>query len=558
MCCGCTGAQAFNVVGAILINFSFAALISWGTAVLWPLGLALSLAYALFLYLAAGWLSKHKMPVTATVDLALLLFCIAVGVSGSILAYNVVGCGTPYNPAYTGDSTMWVFPTSATSDPQVVGWASQNKWDSGSRATFAFEPAASAVLFSARNGTGHDDGVWLTAPSAPEPTRLVSSLKSPSSFVALPTSSLVCFAAYEDSGGSGGSGGSAIHCAHPSTGSVRRLEGAHPLVNPSSLLVASDGTLWFKADPPFGGVSVPAGVAYKAGPSDGFATAALVSQPSGGTTSFPSPPPPNAPGAGGALPACDSIEGFRMRAVAFLFLAVVPSVLAVALIAIKRRAASMAFGAYAGAFALVINVFAIFEPAGRGAFELIKYYHAIGGACWLGALVGLKLSGRVAQPGVLTWGLNTGVLAFFAAMHACTEVPITSSVLGWLLYNLLVVIPLLLLAVICTDLPSAAGLPLLFASAGVLMDTWKVADELTKLVTDASLRMFIRFLTLGTIGVGVVGAGVVYNRHKAQVASRVDELARLACAPCRRNNPGGGDVAEQQQAQEVKAVTGDV
>ena len=163
----------------------------------------------------------------------------------------------------------------------------------------------------------------------------------------------------------------------------------------------------------------------------------------------------------------------------------------------------------------------------------------------------------MAEPGMLTWGLNTGVLAFFAAMHACTEVPVTSGWLGWVVYNLLAVAPLLLLALICTDLPSAAGLPLLFASAGVLMDTWKLADELTKLVADASLRMFIRFLILGTIGVGVVGAGIVYNRHKAQVASRVDELAtRLACAPCRRNSRPGGDEAAQQ-VKPAKAMTGE-
>ena len=38
------------------------------------------------------------------------------------------------------------------------------------------------------------------------------------------------------------------------------------------------------------------------------------------------------------------------------------------------RAASMAFAAYAGAFAVAINVYAIAQPDGSGAFDFVKWW----------------------------------------------------------------------------------------------------------------------------------------------------------------------------------------
>ena len=178
---------------------------------------------------------------------------------------------------------------------------------------------------------------------------------------------------------------------------------------------------------------------------------------------------------------------------------------------------------------------------------MIKWYHTIAGACWLAVFASLKLAdppraaaaSRRVGDATLIWALNTGCLAFFSAMHAVTQVPVTSDALSWLAYNALCVVPLMLLALIATSSSSSAsGLPLLFASAGLLMDTWKIADELTALVSDGTLQMFIRFLTLGAVGFGVVFAGWAYNKHKALLAEKVEEYAARACGPCRKTSGG--------------------
>ena len=45
MCCeGCNPAIAFSWVGGILVNLSLIFLVSWGTAIFWPIGLGLAMA----------------------------------------------------------------------------------------------------------------------------------------------------------------------------------------------------------------------------------------------------------------------------------------------------------------------------------------------------------------------------------------------------------------------------------------------------------------------------------------------------------------------------------
>ena len=272
MCCGCNPTTAFSWLGGILINSSFIALISWGTAVLWPLGLGLAVLYTALLFFGARWGSKRKpAPPPVATDVVLLLFVMGVGASGSILAYNVVGCDSPYSASYSGSSAEWVFPTSAAaSNAEVLKWAAQDRWSSGSRATFAFEPTSASSLFSGRNSTVSNswtNWLWLISPSSAAPECLFPALENPDSFVTVEAGATarVCFSAYIQpsavdsttlAASASTPSGTAVHCYQPSSGSVSVLggaDGAAAPVNPGALLSPlGSSDLWFKADAPFG------------------------------------------------------------------------------------------------------------------------------------------------------------------------------------------------------------------------------------------------------------------------------------------------------------------
>ena len=72
--------------------------------------------------------------------------------------------------------------------------------------------------------------------------------------------------------------------------------------------------------------------------------------------------------------------------------------------------------------------------------------------------------------------------------------------------------------------------------------------------------MFIRFLTLGAVGFGVVFAGWAYNKHKAQVADKVEEYAAKACGPCRKSRVGaaGGSQGGGKPAASFEKTSGEV
>ena len=516
MCCGCAPSVAFSWLGALLINLSFIALISWGTAVLWPLGLSFAAIYAGLLFFAAKKLASKK-DVAVTVDILLLIFVVAVGATGSILAYNVVGCDAPLGASYSGNQAAWIFPSAA--DPLVTSWAAQNRY-ALSAATFAFVPSAGVTYFSARNATSPSQGLWHAAGST-TPVRVALDLENPGNLVASATG--VCFTAYEPALSRTG-----VYCLRTTTdthgGALLDASGVAP-ANPSSLLVTSTA-LWFKADAPFG-TDTGAGVVYRSDPP--HTSAILISVASG--SGYPAPPPPSSPGASGSV-SCDSTAGFQATAVAMLFLAVLPALFAASLIAYKMRTPSMVVALYGGLFAAAINIYAIARPDGSGAFDFIKWWHAIGGGVWLLGFVSFKLAGRGVVSAAQTYAISIGSLALFAAMHAVTEVPFTTDALSWIAYNVLCTLPLLLLTAIAAG-TSAAGLPMLFACSGLLMDAWKVTDELTKLVQDGTLQVFIRFLTLGAVGAGVVVAGLQYQQRRKAIEDAVETLAASVCGPCR-------------------------
>jgi hypothetical protein len=364
MCGGCDPTVSFSWLGGLLINASFMALISWGTATFWPVGLTFSALYSVILFYGAKWLKERKAP-TIAVDMVLLLAVFSIGAAGLILSYNTVGCAAVRSTSPVGDDS-WIFPTANASDA-VVEWAAEPQHSSGSQASYAYEASSGKTFFVARASYNQGERLWRTSPSS-EPEQLSNKLQNVRSLVAIKVpSSRVCFVARrerEDDAsadspfGSSSDSNEAVHC-YTADGSkyttITTAEGSPAPLYPQALFV--DGPdLWFKANAPFG-ITPDSGVVYRANGQ----TATLVSVPEG-EYSYPSPPPPGSTD-------CDGLEGVRSVALAMLFLATLPVLLTAVAVWWKLHANSMAFATFCATSALVINLYVRAAPLLAQALE---------------------------------------------------------------------------------------------------------------------------------------------------------------------------------------------
>ena len=575
MCCeGCNPAIAFSWVGGILVNLSLIFLVSWGTATLWPLGLGISIIYTALLFVAAVCLRKRKPKDTeAAVGLLFLLGVIGVGASGTILAYNTVGCERPLPPGQ--DVNEWIFPDDVDgATAEVKAWALESRWASYSDvASFAHTPA-SGTFFKGKNASMTEDGVMHSAGGMlPLP---VDDLTNPTNFVAAAVST-VCFTAWApttttstavDTVPSSSSpttqqdvyccSGGSSSCAAIDPNLAERSEYSNNY-SPDDLLVANS-LLWFKANPPYGSSANSQGVVYRS--ESPFTSATLVSRPVSSSNPLPPPPSPPAlppattPGAPSPAPAPDSCfgdEGVRVMALATIFLATLPSLITSIVLWYKLQLPTMAFATFVGVSALVINIYAIIDPDGSEAASLMKWWFAIFGALWLGCFAAIKLAERSDEQ-TIAWAVNAGCIAYIAAIHSLTEVPITDQPLPWIAYNLLGTFPMIAYALLVSGV--AAGLPVIIASTGLMLDAWRITFAVTDLVGDETLKLFLRFLVLGVVGAMIVGAGVVYARYRKALTDWVDEMAAKLCGPCRPKKVSFSDVGEKKKQKVIaEAVT---
>jgi len=529
MCCpGCNPTTAFSWVGGVLVNASFVALISWGTASFWPIGLALAIIYSALLFLGAVCLRRRSnaKQLALVIDILLVLGIVGVAASGSILSYNVLGCGAPRPVGPSGSEISWTFPQGAAQgSTEVAAWAALPMYESGQRASFVFAPSTASVFFGGNVNRTFGSRLWVASGSS-QPIPLAAELRNPNDLVS--TLNHVCFTAYLTASDTG----SAVYCyaadgSSYTTVSVSSAINGRCCSNPQGLLVIGGDKLYWKDQAPFGS-SPSEGVVYRAEPP--FTSATLLSVPT--SAAFPPPAPPASPGSGNSGgDGCDSEEGFRRMAIAILFLATLPALVSSVVLWWRLGSPAMSFTTFGAVSGLTINIYAIIDPDGSEAYDLIKWWFLAFGAAWLIAFAFLKLTNRVSTS-TIAWAVNVGCLAYFAAAHALTEVPITDVPWRWVVYQFISIIPMLVLAIVVSS--TAAALPLVLASAGIFIDAYKIMTEITELVEDETAKIFIRFLTLGAVGVGVVFAGIAYNRYQQSISDAVEFVATRACGPCRK------------------------
>ena len=215
--------------------------------------------------------------------------------------------------------------------------------------------------------------------------------------------------------------------------------------------------------------------------------------------------------------ACDEAAGVRAQALGALFLATLPMLTVAIILWVKKPGVpSMPFATFAGASALVVNLYTIIEPSGASLGDVLRWWFTSFSIVWLALMLALHASQRLPSDAV-SWAVNVGAVGFFGAMHAQLKVPVEDLWWQWLLYNLLCIIPLLAYAI-----ASSRAMPLVLGAAGLFLDAFRLSSLLADLTSDTTAQVLIRFLVLGVTGVLVVVAGLAYHRFSKQVETWAD------------------------------------
>ena len=539
MCTGCNPTVVFSWLGGSLVNLAFLVLISWGSASLWPLGLVLCVLYTASLF-TLGCCLRAKFPANATVGIAvnlvLLLATFGIGVSGLFLPINLLGCDWQrFSPPSAG---TWITPTDGLSET-VSRFALENSPGGGTASMVTTEHGA---YFAAFNGSApvhptcgpscSAQGVWYSPNIMPcswdhfAPQLLSTTLLYPRALVDAqsyprgPARACMVVDAYSASGTSE----VAVACAsgtdlalvstglRPTVIHEGRADEGRSLGWVQDLLVDGEH-VWFKSQPPDGSSFYPpGGVLWRADPVT--LTAPLVSRRVGGEVA--ATPPPIPPGYEPA-PACDEVAGVRAQALGALFLATLPMLTVAIILWVKKPGVpSMPFATFAGASALVVNLYTIIEPSGASLGDVLRWWFTSFSIVWLALMLALHAAQRLPSD-AFSWAVNVGAVGFFGAMHAQLKVPVEDEWWQWLLYNLLCIIPLLAYAI-----ASSRAMPLVLGAAGLFLDAFRLSSLLADLTSDTTAQVLIRFLVLGVTGVLVVVAGLAYHRFSKQVETWAD------------------------------------
>ena len=545
MCTGCNPTVVFSWLGGSLVNLAFLVLISWGSASLWPLGLVLCVLYTASLF-TLGCCLRAKFPANATVGIAvnlvLLLATFGIGVSGLFLPINLLGCDWQRFSPPSADT--WSTPTDGLSET-VKQFALENSPSGGTASMVTlWQDERGGTYFAAFNGSApvhptcgpscSAQGVWFSPRGSQEaaascstesescswrhfaPQLLSTTLLYPRALVVvqrfLQHERRACMVV--DDYSASGTSKVAVACA---SGADLVLIDA-PEAGDRGFgwvqdLLVDDVHVWFKSQPPDGSSFYPpGGVLWRADPVT--LTATLVSRRVGDEEA--APPPPRAPGYEPA-PACDEAAGVRAQALGALFLATLPMLTVAIILWVKKPGVpSMPFATFAGASALVVNLYTIIEPSGKSLGDVLRWWFTSFSIVWLALMLALHAAQRLPSD-AFSWAVNVGAVGFFGAMHAQLKVPVEDVWWQWLLYNLLCVIPLLAYAI-----ASSRAMPLVLGAAGLFLDAFRLSSLLADLTSDTTAQVLIRFLVLGVTGVLVVVAGLAYHRFSKQVEAWAD------------------------------------
>jgi len=519
---GCSPATSFAWTGFILFNIGLGTLTIWGVLSNWILGLSICCAYALLLFILSYWSEKKNLSYGAQedekkIDFKLfvhLLYALAVltmSVAGLILALNVINCA-PIDTFRDIENSGWEIDMS-TIPKDVQSWAKNYDFKGFVETTFKYFPASGVSLFRGNDGmsevgfpgyTSHK--LWQSV-EGKQPT-FVDDMYDPFWFVSDEMSNTTCFIASKRL---------SIEQKEMwvETEYVRRVVCTNDgldlriieekVIRDPKNLFWNNGTLWV--------------VGKSVQKQDDWGNIIFSVNPGSLEVQNHSRKKENAPP---QETSCDNDNFRRKSAIATLFLSSLPLAAISLVLWVKKGIPTLPITTYVGVSASVVCLYVMaefFEDGISDSFYI--WWFGVTSAIWVLSLFFLSLVKKIKRD-TLVWSLNFSSIVLLinaAAIFGIFRFRLGDEWWRWVLINMFVFIPLIMIGVIC-----ASAVVVLTGTAGLFMDVYKISDTFSKM-NDYNNTIPIYFGVFAVSGITLGVVGWLVNKNQYDIQLRVSMFA---------------------------------
>lgn len=532
--------SVFAWAGAILINASFVALITWGSVSNWIVGFVFSVLYTVCLLVFGFWLRRRHRNITdqqteeeihpnesqthggntLLTSLLLLLAVIALGVSGSYLPINLSECAP--NKEYNGPDDC-VLQENSNVPKSVESWWENKYWDHiWDKPSFAYLPGSETTIF--QGSQRNENGLWkISAGSgAPEPFPNVSYVRS---FVVIGNKSAVCFLADIATAPGIDTFKETLACTDGET--IDTIENKElDYVND---LIYSDELIWVK-----GGNNDCYNDLYSIDPAN-LTDLTHHTQPLDNESSEES------------VYKC-SETNLRLMFVGLLFLSALPAVVTSFLLGFLVKVPSMALSGYASLTWMVFCLVFTIQPTFEDIYDFFRWWLPFTSGPWLILLTLGSMTKRLSK-NVLVWGINFSALVYIVSMFMLLQVFSEGDFWRWAVLTVLAIIPLIVIS-LATNKPFL----MVLAALGLMVEAGRLAFYIADVADIAAGLIVSVVLALSGIALGFLG--FLLSKQYSKIQTKVDVwtdkyLGRWKLLPHNEQGSDGNEASDEGSATSV-------
>ena len=186
-----------------------------------------------------------------------------------------------------------------------------------------------------------------------------------------------------------------------------------------------------------------------------------------------------------------------------IFVSALPIIVVSIILWAKKSISTCGSTAYIGVAALGLAIFIIIDPEGNSESGFLKWWFFATSTAWILILSYLLIETddkRSKAP--LSWGVNTGSIAFFIVMFYVVDLP-NDAIENWIMINAFSFIPLIFVGLL-----SDQNFVVFLGAIGFAIDAWRLSSD---------LNLILQFIVLGFTGIAIIFLGLWLRRNQDRI-----------------------------------------
>mmetsp|Transcript_24661 Transcript_24661/g.24976 ORF Transcript_24661/g.24976 Transcript_24661/m.24976 type:complete len:584 (-) Transcript_24661:1381-3132(-) len=499
----------FVWAGAILINASFVALITYGSATNWIIGFVFSAFYAAFLLVFGFWLRRRHTNMvnqqtmeegvipdesrmfgsnSLLTNIVFLLAVVAIGVFGTYLPLFVISpCATAEYSYSSPNRNCDLDPTSNV-PTSVESWWNYESDILMDQSSFAYLPDSDTTIFQGSNQE-NKIGLWKVSGSGRAPENFPN-VSYPHNFFVIGNQSAVCFLAQVETASTNVE---TLACTDGESLDFFENNENYYLRRQ----IYSDGLIWLRSN------------------SDVCYDELYSIDPANLTDLSPHMQPPINESSEESGNECSDAD-FRVLFVGLLFLSALPTVVTSFVLGFRVKVPSMALSGYVSLTYMVFCLVLVVQLSFDDVYDFFRWWLVFTSGPWLLLLTLGDLTKRMTKY-ALAWGINFSALVYIVAMFFLLQVFSKEHFWRWAVLTVLGIIPLIFVS-LATNQPFL----MVLAALGLLVEIGRLAFYIAD-ASDMGAGLIVS-IVLALSGLLLGCLGFLLSKHYSKIQSTVDVL----------------------------------